>query len=268
VILGTMADSNAKLSLFKHITHKYSRNPLYVKYQVTVYKSLENEAVRKLEEMKDVLHTQFGNDIFQHFDNQHKGLLESHSKRREHQAEEFDQETEDWLLSDCMTEKEGCLEPGFKDFIEFDPTVTTSDSTIHHGDTTRASSDASTIGNSTIGTTSTMNSNMSTATAVSWNTGIKDNNTTKMTEEWRESSRIQKKLDAADITSNELQKWKDDNADTVILLTTANSGIVYNTMKQIIKCMAAEKILRKQQTNNDNNNPTGADESDKPGKET
>ena len=263
VLLGTMADSNAKLSLFKHITHKYNRNPLYAKYQVTVYKSLETEAIRRLEEMKDVLHSQFGNDILQHFDNQHKGLLESHSNRREHQAEEFDQETEDWLLSDCMTEKEGCLEPGFKDFIEFDPTATTSDSTIHHGDTTRASSDAS--NNSTIGTTSTMNSNISNVTAISWVDGIKDNNAKNGTEEWRESSRIQKKLDAVDITSNELRQWKEDNADAVKMLTTTNSGVVYNTMKQIIKCMAAEKLLKQKQTKTDNEYPTGADASDKPG---
>ena len=263
VLLGTMADSNEKLSLFKHITHKYNRNPLYAKYQVTVYKSLETEAIRRLEEMKDVLHSQFGNDILHHFDNQHKGLQYSHSNRREHQAEEFDQETEDWLLSDCMTEKEGCLEPGFKDFIEFDPTATTSDSTIHHGDTTRASSDAS--NNSTIGTTSTLNTNISNVTGISWVEGIKDNNATNTTEDWRESTRIQKKLDAVDITSNELRKWKEDNAEAVKMLTIANSGVVYNTMKQIIKCMTAEKLLKKQQQHNDNVNPTGADASDKPG---
>ena len=265
VLLGTMADSNPKLSLFKHITHKYNRNPLYAKYQVTVYKSLETEAIRRLEEMKDVLHSQFGNEILNHFDNQHKGLLESHSTRREHQAEEFDQETEDWLLSDCMTEKEGCLEPGFKDFIEFDPTARTSDSTIHQGDTTRASSEAS--NNSTIGTTSTMNSNISNVTGISWVEGTKDNNATNMSEDWRESSRIQKKLDAVDITSSELRKWKEDNADAVKMLTIANSGVVYNTMKQIIKCMAAEKLLKKTQTTNDIENPTGADASDKPGRE-
>jgi len=46
VLLGTMTKADKNLPLFKHFTHKYTRNPAETKYQVTVYKAMEEEAVQ------------------------------------------------------------------------------------------------------------------------------------------------------------------------------------------------------------------------------
>jgi len=112
-------------------THKYTRNPAEINHLVTVYKSMEDKAVRRLQEMKDIMHSQFGNSVFQHFEKRHKGILESHSTWRAFYDTEYDQETEEWFIADSLPEKEGFLKPGFKEFIEFDPTNAPSDSTIH-----------------------------------------------------------------------------------------------------------------------------------------
>jgi len=98
-----------------------------------------------------------------------------------------------------MTEKEGCLEPGFKEFIEFDPAVPTSHSTIHE-DATKASDELS---NSAESNTSTINSSISDILGISWVSRL---NADRTSEEWRNSSRIKKKLDAANITSSNLEK--------------------------------------------------------------
>ena len=262
VILGTMSDTNKTLSLFKHITHKYTRNPAETKYQVTVYKSMEQEAIARLEEMKTGMHDQFGNEVLAHFDARQSSLMEHQSRRREHQAEEFDKETEEWLVADLMTEKEGFLEPGFKEFIEFDPAAPTSDSTIHE-DTTKASDESSESADSKA---STINSGTSEVSAISWVSGL---NTDRTSKEWRNSSRIQKKLDAINITSEALEKWKNDNHKSVQMLTVANSGNVYKTMSQIIKCIAEERKMiqemEERQESNDDNHPTGVAEANQPG---
>ena len=103
VILGTMSHSNEILSLFKHITYKYTRNPAETKNQVTVYKSMEYKAIKRLEQMKTGMHGQFGNKVLAHFETRKSSLMEPQSRRREHQAVEFDKEIEDWLLANIMT---------------------------------------------------------------------------------------------------------------------------------------------------------------------
>jgi len=111
VLLGTMTRADKNLPLIKHVTHKYTRNLAETKYQVTVYKAMEEEAVQRLEEMKDMMHTQFGNEVFAHFENKHKGLLRSHSKRRDNRSDDYDEETENWLADVHTTDKEGVCSP-------------------------------------------------------------------------------------------------------------------------------------------------------------
>jgi len=82
VVLGMMTELDSNLPLFKHITYEYTRNPVETKYQVIVYKAMETEAVNRLDVMKHVIHSQFGNEVFQHFEDEHKGLFTSHSRRR------------------------------------------------------------------------------------------------------------------------------------------------------------------------------------------
>jgi len=205
-----MTDSDRNLPLFKHITHKYTRNLAETKYQVTVHKAVEIEVLSPLEEMKDVMHTQFGNDVFQHFEDKHKGLIVSHSKRWDCTNYEYDEETESWLADKHATDKEEILEPGFTNFLTMEA-VKGPDSTIHDVSTANNSNESHESQNCIASAASSTNtedsavSEYSSASAISWMgdfTGVKDN------KEWRESSRVQRNLDKADIMSAQLAAWK------------------------------------------------------------
>jgi len=245
VILGTMTDSDRNLPLFKHITHKYTKNLAETKYQVTVYKAMDKEELLRLEQMKDVMHTQFGNDVFQHFDDKHKGLMVSHSKRRDYTNHEYDEETESWLADEHATDKEEILEPGFTDFLTMEA-VKGPDSTIHDVSTANNSKESNESQNSVAiaaSSTNTEDSAVSEYSSVSTISWIGDLTRGKDSKDWRESSRVQRKLDKANITSAQLESWKVANPETEQILLLANDRNIYSTTKQIVVYMIKERQL-------------------------
>ena len=262
VILGTMTRADKNLPLFKHVTYKYTRNPAETKYQVTVYKAMEEEAVQRLKEMKDMMHTQFGNEVFAHFENKHKGLLRSHSKRRDNTSDDYDEETENWLADVHTTDKEGVLEPGFTDLFTVE-TIRGTDSTIHEENTTKKSDDSdSDESATTAGSASTGVSDYSSTSAISW----MQQPESKCSTEWREGSRVQKKLDKAQITSTELAEWKSENKVKMETLTEANDGNVYSATKQAIKIMTNERKRYREAQEKANQN-TGTAAAEPPGQQ-
>ena len=270
VILGTMTKNDQNLPLFKHVTHKYTRNPAETKYQVTVYKAMEKEAVQRLEEMKDVMHTQFGNEVFGHFENKHKGLLNSYAKRRDNrlESEDYDEETENWLLDLHTTDKEGVLEPGFTALFTVEE-IKGTDSTIHEESTTKKSDDSDSDDSAnTTGTNFTAVSDVScvsdysTTSALSW----MEQPQSKNSKEWRDGSRVQKKLDAAQITSAELDEWKSKNAAKMGFLKEANDDNVYKATSQAIKIMTKERTRYREDQEKVNPN-TGTAAAEPPGRQ-
>ena len=208
------------------------------------------------------MHTQFGNEVFQHFEKKHKGLLRSHSKRRENKSDDYDEETENWLADVHTTDKEGVLEPGFTDLFTVE-TIKGTDSTIHEENTTKKSDDSDSAESATTaGSASTGASDYSTTSSISWMMQPES----KCSTEWREGSRVQKKLDKAQITSTELAEWKSENKVKMETLTEANDGNVYSATKQAIKIMTNERKRYREAQEKANQN-TGTAAAEHPGQQ-
>ena len=181
--------------------------------------------------MKDVMHTQFGNDVFQHFDNKHKGLMVSHTKQRD-----YTNQTENWLADEHATDKEEILEPGITDFLTMEA-VKGPDSTIHDVSTANNSNESNESQNSVASAASSTNTEDSAVSeyfSVSAISRIGDLTGAKDSKEWRESSRVQRKLDKANITSAQLEAWKAANPETEQILLLANDGNIYSTTGNIV----------------------------------
>jgi len=191
------------------------------------------------------MHTQFGNDDFQHFDDKHRGLMVSHSRQRDYTNHEYDEETENWLADKNATDKEEILEPGFTDFLTMEA-VKGPDRTIHEVSTANNSNESNESQNSVASAASNTNtedsavSEYSSVSAISW---IRDLTGAKDSKEWRESSRVQRKLDKANITSAQLEALKAANPETEQILLLANDGNIYSTTKQIVVYMNKERQL-------------------------
>jgi len=56
----------------------------------------------------------------------------------------------------------------------------------------------------------------------------------------RGGSRVQAKLDAANITSEQLNEWKEKNEDKVLCLNKMNNGKKCKAMDGIINCIINE----------------------------
>jgi len=211
-----------------------------------------------LEEMKDRMYTQFGNEVFEHFENKHKGLLRSHSKRRENKSDDYDEETEYWLADVHTTDKEGVLEPGFTELFTVEA-IKGTDSTIHEEDTNKKSNESTHSDESatTSGSASTGVSEYSTTSSISW----MQQPESKCSSEWREGSRVQKKLDKAQITSTELSEWKNDNKAKMEILTEANEGNLNTATKQAIICTTIERKRYREAQQQESNTGTAAAES-------
>ena len=241
IILGTMTEKDKNIPLFKHITYKYTRNPAETKYQITVYKAMEGEAIKWLEEMKDTMHSQFGNEVFQHFEDKHKGLMESHYKRRTNKQEDYDEETENWLAESHTTEKEGILEPGFIAFLSSEG-IKGSDSTIHDIQTKKSNdSDNSNASANTAVSAISGISGYSTLSTVSWVQLPVEKDSTDWRNTHQASIRVQQKLDKAQITSRQLEEWTAKNSATMTTLNAANEDNIYKTMKQVIILITKER---------------------------
>jgi len=204
------------------------------------------------------MHTQFGNKVFEHFENKHKGLLKSHSKRRDNRSNDYDEETENWLADVHTTDKEGVLEPGFTELFTIEA-IKGTDSTIHEENTTKKSDESihSDESATTAGLASTGVSDYLTTWAISW----MNQPEFKCSTEWREGSRVQEKLGKAQFTSTELAEWKKENKVKMEILTEANEGNLYTATKQAIICMPIERKRYREAQQQEPNTGTAVAES-------
>ena len=88
----------------------------------------------------------------------------------------------------------------------------------------------------------------------------------KNSKEWRDGSRVQKKLDAAQITSAELDEWKSKNAAKMGFLKEANDDNVYKATSQAIKIMTKERTRYREDQEKVNPN-TGTAAAEPPGRQ-
>jgi len=63
----------------------------------------------------------------------------------------------------------------------------------------------------------------------------------KSSKEWRDSSRVQSKLDKANITSVQLTAWKECNTEKSNRLKEANNSNISKATNQVIVCMIKER---------------------------
>lgn len=92
-ILHRMKDADGN-RIFKHIARTFSKNFNDEKYSVVCSFNMVTQARKAVDELKTNLHDMCepGEQIFQHFTNAQRGLLDSESAKRNREEEEFDDE--------------------------------------------------------------------------------------------------------------------------------------------------------------------------------
>ena len=119
------------LTVFKSIVRRWTRDPTLIKYQVSAFSVMADEAKEICESLKSMLHTQYGNEVLKHFPGQSLNTAGYYEKKYITREEPLSKEVEKYLLDD-HDESEGILEPGFLSVIQAEEYGLLGDnSTIH-----------------------------------------------------------------------------------------------------------------------------------------
>jgi hypothetical protein len=258
VLRGVMSKKIPNVPVLKNIVRRWTPIPAEIKYKITAYGILGEEAESLIQTLKSDLHTMYNDGVLQHFPNESLLTSYSYSVDRD-RNEEADPDIEK-LVADSEDNAEGILEPGFLELIQAQEYGLMGETGGGDNSTMRSSI----LGKSTKGpdtqvansqgsksqagsfqgdSTMTERSKVSDVTeesmmsAISWRKDVI--NTDKNNAEWVESTRVQKKLDDANITSAAFNDWKDTNKEFVekILFSQKN---IYEATKQMILLMKGE----------------------------
>ena len=117
--------------MFKSIVRRWTRDPTLIKYQVSAFSVMADEAKEICESLKSMLHTQYGNEVLKHFPGQSLNTAGYYEKKYITREEPLSKEVEKYLLDD-NDESEGILEPGFLSVLQAEEYGLLGDnSTIH-----------------------------------------------------------------------------------------------------------------------------------------
>jgi len=230
LILSKMSEANPTLAIFKNIVHKWMRSPEVNKWQITAHNRSSPEVVSTLVRWQEKLVAEYGEVVHQHFE-QGTSLRDTTPEREEVDNDEMTQ----WMQEDDNMKYEQMLEPGFPQMLTEVNKVYCSMSTIA-GESEKSDSVES-VNDSSIDSNST---NRTEVSAVSWDRSISTKE--KDSVDWRSSSRIQKKLDKANITGD---MYKDfvANIDPGMMKTI---GTVYKHEKHKIASSLVTIMIEEQ----------------------
>lgn len=246
IIHGRCSKTNNNVSLFKNVIRKWTPTPGDVKYQVTVYSAFADEATQAILSLKSDLHDIYGNKVLQHFPNDCS--QDSYTRGRKAVTRK-DPELEKLFTEEKTEVQEGILQPDFISILEAQELCkegaqketeahdgsTEAYSYVTDGDTQTTKDDDSSTSKRTTNTR---------ASAISWDPTVPD--MTKAPDDYTESSRIQKKLDIAGISSSEFEEWRKQNNEYVKLFTSI-SNTKYDIYNHLAKTMIYEKTTHNEE---------------------
>ena len=238
VIRGIFSKKIPNIPILKNVVRRWTPIPSQIAYQVSAYAILEEEAEALVKSLKSDLHDLYQDPVLQHFPND--SLLTSYSYGVDRsRGEEADPDIER-LLADSDDEEDNVLEPGFAKLLEAQEygLMGGEDSTI--GLSTLGSKDKQSQGDSTVTERTQVDDDRteeSVLTSISWRSDVRNDG--KNSAEWVESSRVQRKLNDANITSTAFNEWKEKNKEIVATIVYSAENM-YKATKQLINMMKGE----------------------------
>ena len=247
ILQGILSKEKNGISIFRHVTRKWTINPENKEYEITAHYYMREEANNFMKNIETYLKDNYGDESLKH-------IRKRRNEQIVHEDIITDNDAVTYILGmDDKDNNEVVLEEGFRLLVgQNHEAKPDDDSTIHVSDASKDTYDSDDSTRSRLSMSSySMISRGSVGSQVQWSPSVKD-------KESQRKRKIKTSLSDLEMSNEDLEKWKLENPEVMQTLQTLHSD-EYKITKAIFKIITKrrEKENKKQRMEHNDSGQNG-----------